>query len=354
MSGNSDFVFFTMDEHLPFFSWVKPGAASAACPSQPGNLEMISMILAAVIWDAGDPSSVNMSPRSTTRPLFLVLCLQFSIFQMTYVHQWCKMNCSALHPCFIDHLFFYFWLLSGSTPKFSPIFPIPCPRCFRCRNFHSLRHRNKLVNQIVVLWWILTFSCNMVFMMIRYRISHTHSCGFISFQNTRKFCFNFVGSTTPTILLHNFTRHGRSDWCFQLLTRVLDGFFEFRILRVDEIDPSQFSSVFKMELFIRPLLLFLQLGVLSHWLQRIIEGLSWMQAVFSSISSGPHMSVRSFLLSNRVNCVKPVQGSDKSLDPWIFQLSSMRFSCLTSKFVWVVLETWMHCSGIGNDSSLGE
>ena len=28
----------------------------------------------------------------------------------------------------------------------------------------------------------------MVFMMMRYRISHTHSCGFISFQNTRKFC----------------------------------------------------------------------------------------------------------------------------------------------------------------------
>ena len=36
-------------EHLPFFTWVKADTASAACPSQPGNLEMISMILAAVI-----------------------------------------------------------------------------------------------------------------------------------------------------------------------------------------------------------------------------------------------------------------------------------------------------------------
>ena len=44
-----------------------------------------------------------------------------------------------------------FWLLSGSTPKFSPIFPFLVHRCFRCRNFHSLRHRNKLVNQIAVL-----------------------------------------------------------------------------------------------------------------------------------------------------------------------------------------------------------
>ena len=60
---------------------------------------------------------------------------------------------------------------------------------------------------------------------MRYRISHTHSCGFISFQNTSKFCLIFVRSTTPTIL-HNFTGHSRSHWCFQLLTRVLDGFLE--------------------------------------------------------------------------------------------------------------------------------
>ena len=36
---------------------------------------------------------------------------------------------------------------------------------------------------------------------------------------------------------------------FQLLTLVLDGFFEFRILGVEEIDSPQFSWVFKMELF---------------------------------------------------------------------------------------------------------
>ena len=37
--------------------------------------------------------------------------------------------------------------------------------------------------------------------------------------------------------------------------------------------------------------------------------------------------------------MKPVQESDKSLDQSIFQKSLMRFSCLTSKFVCVVLET---------------
>ena len=35
-------------EHLPFYLGISR-TASAACPSQPGNLEMISMILAAVI-----------------------------------------------------------------------------------------------------------------------------------------------------------------------------------------------------------------------------------------------------------------------------------------------------------------
>ena len=49
-----------------------------------------------------------------------------------------------------------------------------------------------------MLQWILSFSCNMVLMIWRFRVSHTHSGGFISFQNTRKFCLIFVRCTTPT------------------------------------------------------------------------------------------------------------------------------------------------------------
>ena len=172
------------------------------------------------------------------------------------------MNCNARRPCFIDHLFLTFDFRQVPRRNFLQFFPLLVHCCFRCRNLHSLRHRNKFVNQIVVLF---TFSCNMVFVIWWYRVSHTHSCGFISFQNTRKFCLIFVGYTSPTICVHNFTWHSMSHWCFQLLTRILDGFFKFRILGVDEIDPSQFSCVFQMELFIRPFLLLLQLGVLSHW-----------------------------------------------------------------------------------------
>ena len=63
---------------------------------------------------------------------------------------------------------------------------------------------------------------------------------------------------------HNFSsefcRHCRSNWYFQSLTSILDGFLEFLILRVNEVDPSQFSCVIQMELFIRPLLHLLPLN----------------------------------------------------------------------------------------------
>ena len=175
------------------------------------------------------------------------------------------MNCSVRRPCLIDHLFLTSDFRQVPRRNFLQFFPFVVHRCFRCRNFHSLRHRKKFMNQIAVLWWILSFSCNMVFVIMWFRIPHTHSGGFIGFQNTRKFCLIFVRSATPTIL-HNFAGHSRSHWCFQLLTVVLDGFLEFLILGVDEIDPTQFSCFLKMELLFRPLLLFLQFGMLSHWL----------------------------------------------------------------------------------------
>ena len=89
MSGHSDLGIFSNSEVSSIFIWVSADTVSAACPAQPGNLEMISMTSAAVICDADDPSSVNtaedpessftISPRSTTRPLyFWCFCLQFS------------------------------------------------------------------------------------------------------------------------------------------------------------------------------------------------------------------------------------------------------------------------------------
>ena len=168
------------------------------------------------------------------------------------------MNCSARCLCFIDHLFLTFVFRQVPCWNFLQFFPFLVHRCFPCRNFQSLRHRNKFVNQIVMLQSMNSH------LLLQYDLDgfgasnfHTHSGGFIGFQNTRKFCLIFVRSTTPTIL-YNFTGHSRSNSCFQLLTCVLDGFLEFLIL-----------GVVKMNLFLRPLLLFLQLGILSHWLPEL-------------------------------------------------------------------------------------
>ena len=56
---------------------------------------------------------------------------------------------------------------------------------------------------------------------------------------------------------------------------------------------------------------------------------------------------------NKLNREKPVHVSDKSLGPSMFQSSSVRLACITSKVVWVTLMTSIYLSGIGNDSSLG-
>ena len=47
LSGHSDFGIFNNLEASSIFTWVQADTAFAACPSQAGNLEMISMILAA-------------------------------------------------------------------------------------------------------------------------------------------------------------------------------------------------------------------------------------------------------------------------------------------------------------------
>ena len=79
-------------------------------------------------------------------------------------------------------------------------------------------------------------------------------------------------------------------------TSYVDGFFEFRILGVDEIDLPQFSFVFQMEFFIRPLLPLLQLGVLSHCFRDFWPHMIWPGCKLFSRQSppGPQRSFRRF------------------------------------------------------------
>ena len=127
---------------------------------------------------------------------------------------------------------------------------------------------------------------------------------------------------------------------FPTLTRILNGFLNSLSSRSMKWIPRAFSCVFKMKLFIRPLLLLLQLGSLSNFVQS--SGQRWSDldvSCFLVNLATDHKYPSGGFSSNRVNCVKPVQEPDKSLDPSTFQKSSMRRSCITSEFVCVVLDT---------------
>ena len=90
MSGHSDLGIFNKDGASPILTWLEADTASAACPADPGSLDMLSMTFAAVICDADDPCLVNTAyaPEScTTRPfVFLKLWLQLRIHEMTEIH----------------------------------------------------------------------------------------------------------------------------------------------------------------------------------------------------------------------------------------------------------------------------
>ena len=94
-------------------------------------------------------------------------------------------------------------------------------------------------------------------------------------------------------------------------------------------------------------MLLLQLGISSQFSPRVlaINDLAWMLAAFLSVLLPDDIFPSGGFSSNRVNWVKPVQESDKSLHPSMFQSSSMRRSCFTSQFVLAVLETSMYFSG---------
>ena len=71
-------------------------------------------------------------------------------------------------------------------------------------------------------------------------------------------------SRTMLTVLTCLAKQSGSHWRFQFLTSILDGLFQFFVHSINEIHPSQLSCGLQMELFIRPLLPLLQLGVPSH------------------------------------------------------------------------------------------
>ena len=78
-----------------------------------------------------------------------------------------------------------------------------------------------------------------------------------------------------------------------------------------------------------------------------------MSFIFSSVSTRTTCILLGGASFYNVNLVKLVHESDRFLFPSTFQQSSIRFSCATSKSVWVDLMTSMYFSGSVNDASLG-
>ena len=61
-------------------------------------------------------------------------------------------------------------------------------------------------------------------------------------------------------LLACLAKHSGSHWYFQFLSSILIGFFEFLVLRVNEINSSLSSSIIEFRFFIGPFVL-LQLSI---------------------------------------------------------------------------------------------
>ena len=104
----------------------------------------------------------------------------------------------------------FFQLPGRSCLKLLP-FLVHC--CFCIRSFHRIKHRNKLVNQIVMGHRSKTCACHVIFMIFRQRRFQTLSRGLMRFHDTCVLCFgNRVGFTT---LRFSFLKPGVLRCLFQ-------------------------------------------------------------------------------------------------------------------------------------------
>ena len=92
---------------------------------------------------------------------------------------------------------------------------------------------------------------------------------FDSLASTMHAYFHFLASRLAQISSHfafpGLTRHGCFHRHFQLFPRVLDGFFELKISRINKVDASQSSCIVELRFFDCPLLLLLSLSCFGQF-----------------------------------------------------------------------------------------
>ena len=162
--------FLIICEHLPFSLGYKLILRRLLVHRNLAIWRWYPFTFAAVICEADDPCSVDSawdpessfttSPRSTTRPLYFWCFVSNSAFFEWHVSineaKW------TVAPFVLAASITSFLLLTFvrfHAEICSDFFPLLVHCCLCCRNFHGLGHRNKFVYQIVMLQWIVSFSC---------------------------------------------------------------------------------------------------------------------------------------------------------------------------------------------------
>ena len=147
MSGHSDFLIFNNLWASSIFTWVWADTASAACPSQPGKLEMISMILGYHLrcwWSLFSEYCIrprivfyNITSENNPTIVLLVFCFQFSIFKS---HMSINEEKWTFAPDVLASSITSFLLLTFVRfhAEIFSSFPIPCPLLLSLREFSWL------------------------------------------------------------------------------------------------------------------------------------------------------------------------------------------------------------------------
>ena len=98
---------------------------------------------------------------------------------------------SYTSPCLFTDLLFCSWFFSLPMLGWSQAFSIPCQLLSLHLECSYVRHRNKLMHQMVMEYWILPFPCNVFFMNLFRDWLYSLSCGFMRFSNTIESFFRF-------------------------------------------------------------------------------------------------------------------------------------------------------------------
>ena len=147
----------------------------------------------------------NITAEHNSTFVFLVFCLQFSIFRwhMSINDAKCTVLPSFLVSAITSFLFLTF--VSCHSSIFSSLFSLFIHCCFCIWYFHCLRHTNKFAHKIVVTQWNHSFSSNMIFMTSVKSSFQSDSHKFVSFNSTSVFCLVFSNCATGFLVLATLT-----------------------------------------------------------------------------------------------------------------------------------------------------